>query len=151
MGLTDAGRRRRSGAAHGDAEQEIPASVSRESATARDGNVIVTPLFTRALRPAAATPDSLLIHHCGRHPSSFLLLTPPTTPPLRHLLPIPHVLHPTDQSIPASRSWNPIFSRPCVNLTYLSACISRSSIFNTQLALRILSYGGAPVFARPLP
>lgn len=84
MGLTDAGRRRRSGAAHGDAERKIPASVSRESATARDGNVIVTPLFTRALRPAAATPDSLLIHHCGRHPSSFLLLTPPhnpTTPP----------------------------------------------------------------------
>lgn len=152
MGLTDAGRRRRSGAARGDAERKAPASVSRESATARDGNVIVTPLFTRALRPAAAaTPDSLLIHHCGRHPSSFLLLTPPTTPPLRHLLPIPHVLHPTDQSIAAARSWNPIFSRPCVNLTCLSACISCSSIFNTQLALRILSYGGAPVFAHPLP
>lgn len=105
----------------------------------------MTPLFTRALRPAAAAaaPDSMLIHHCGRHPSSFLLLTPPHTSPLCHLLPIAHVLHPTGQSILASRSWNPIFFSPCVNLTYLSACIEPSSIFNTQLVLRILSYGGS--------
>lgn len=110
----------------------------------------MTPLFTRALRPAAA-PDAMLIHHCGRHSSSFLLLTPPHTSPLCHLLPIAHVLHPTGQSILASRSWNPIFSSPCVKLTYLSVCISPSSIFNTQLVLRILSYGVAPLFVRPLP
>lgn len=117
-----------------------------------DGNVIVTPLFTPALRPAtaAAALDSL-IHHCGRHPSSFLLLTPLQASSLRHLLAIPHALHPTGQSIPPSRYRNPISSRPCVNLTYLSACLSPSSIFNTQLVLRILGYGAAPVFVCPLP
>lgn len=79
------------------------------------------------------------------------LIPPLDTSPLRHLLPIAHVLHPTGQSILVSQSWNPIFSPPRVNLTDLSACISPSSIFNTQLVLRILSYGGAPVFVRLLP
>lgn len=116
----------------------------------------MTPLFTRALRPAAAAaataaPDSMLIHHCGRHPSSFLLLTPPPTPPHSTIY-YPLLMCSIPPANPSRRRAPGIPSSPPrrVSLTYLSACISPSSIFNTQLVLRILSYGGAPVFARPV-